>query len=242
MSEVAVVPDVAAAAAELFLESTAGAVAARGRALVALTGGGTAAPLYEKLRSDPLRGRISWSSLQLFFTDERAVAPGDERSNYGLAHRELVAPLQIDEAQLHRLRGEAADLDAEARRAANELRAVAGEPPRLDLVLLGLGPDGHICSLFAGVPGSADRGDEELVRHVAAPAYLEPRVERLTLTPFVVVTARTVLLQVMGEKKAPVLARVLKGPEDLVACPGQWLRRAAGRVVVAADAAAAAQL
>ena len=242
MSEVAVVPDVAAAAAELFLESTAGAVAARGRALVALTGGGSATPLFVRLRSAPLRDRIAWTALQFFFTDERAVPPGDERSNHGLAQRELLAHVQIDPGQVHRLRGEAADLDAEARRAANELRAVAGEPPRLDLVLLGLGPDGHICSLFAGVPGSADRGDGELVRHVAAPVQLEPHVERLTLTPFMVVTARTVVLQVTGEKKALVLARALRGPEDLVACPAQWLRRAAGRVVVAADAAAAAGL
>ena len=139
-------------------------------------------------------------------------------------------------------RGEAEDLDAEARRAAAELRSTLGTPPRLDLVLLGLGPDGHICSLFAGVPGSAERGDEELVRHVRAPERLDPRLDRLTLTPFLIVTARNVVLQVAGEQKAAVLARALKGPEDLVACPAQWLRRAAGRVVIGADAAAAAKL
>jgi 6-phosphogluconolactonase len=170
------------------------------------------------------------------------VAPQDERSNYGLAQRELLAHVPAQPAQVHRLRGEEKDLDAEARRAAADLRATLGTPPRLDLVLLGLGPDGHICSLFAGVPASADRGDDELVRHVAAPERLEPRVDRLTLTPFLIVTARNVVLQVAGEQKAPVLARALKGPEDLVACPAQWLRRAAGRVVIAADEAAAAEL
>ncbi len=245
MSEVAVVRDaaeVAGVAAELFIEATAGAVAARGRGSVALTGGGSARPLFEKARSPAIRDRIPWGSLHFFFTDERAVPPQDERSNYGLAERELFAHVPVQAAQVHRLRGEAADLDAEARRAAAELRATLGEPPRLDLVLLGLGPDGHICSLFAGVPSSAERGDEELVRHVRAPQHLEPRVDRLTLTPFLIVTARTVVLQVTGEKKAAVLARTLKGPEDLVACPAQWLRRAAGRVVIAADAAAAAEL
>lgn len=245
MSEVAVVRDageVAAVAAELFIEATAGAVAARGRGSVALTGGGSAKPLYEKLRSPPLRERIPWGALHFFFTDERAVPPQDERSNYGLAQRELFAHVPAQAAQVHRLRGEAEDLDAEARRAAVELRATLGTPPRLDLVLLGLGPDGHICSLFAGVPGSAERGDEELVRHVRAPERLDPRLDRLTLTPFLIVTARNVVLQVAGEQKATVLARALKGPEDLVACPAQWLRRAAGRVVVAADAAAASQL
>ncbi len=245
MSEVAVVRDageVAAVAAELFIEATAGAVAARRRGSVALTGGGSAKPLYEKLRSPALRDRIPWSALQFFFSDERAVPPQDERSNYGLALRELLAHVPAQPAQVHRLRGEEKDLDAEGRRAAADLRATLGTPPRLDLVLLGLGPDGHICSLFAGVPASADRGDDELVRHVAAPERLEPRVDRLTLTPFLIVTARNVVLQVAGEQKAPVLARALKGPEDLVACPAQWLRRAAGRVVIAADEAAAAEL
>lgn len=243
MSEVAVARDaaeVAGVAAELFIEATAGAVAARGRGAVALTGGTSAKPLYEKLRSPPIRDRIPWGALHFFFTDERAVPPQDERSNYGLAQRELFA--HVPASQAHRLRGEAADLDEEARRAAADLRATLGEPPRLDLVLLGLGPDGHICSLFAGVPTSAQRGDDDLVRHVRAPEHLEPRVARLTLTPFLVVTARNVALQVAGEQKAKVLARTLKGPENLVSCPAQWLRHAAGRVVIAADSAAASEL
>ena len=245
MSEVAVVRDaaeVAAVAAELFIEATAGAVAARGRGSVALTGGGSARPLFERVRSAAVRERIPWGSLRFYFTDERAVSAQDERSNYGLAQRELFAHVPVPAAQVHRLRGEAEDLEEEARRAAAELRATLGEPPRFDLVLLGLGPDGHICSLFAGVPSSADRGDEELVRSVPAPQQVEPRVGRLTVTPFLIVTARNVVLQVTGAQKAAVLARTLKGPEDLVACPAQWLRRAAGRVVIAADAPAAAEL
>jgi 6-phosphogluconolactonase len=245
MSEVAVVRDageVAAAAAELFVEATAGAVAARGRACVALTGGGTAKPLFEKLRAAPARERIPWPGIEFFFTDDRAVPPEHQESNYRIAENELFERVGIDRAQVHRLRGEAKDLDAEAHRAASDLKATAGEPPRLDLVLLGLGPDGHICSLFAGVPASAERGDDQLVRHVAAPEHVEPHIERLTLTPFVVVTARTAVLQVTGDKKAAVLARALKAPEDLIACPAQWLRRAAGRVVVVADAAAASGL
>jgi 6-phosphogluconolactonase len=245
LSEVAIVRDaaeVAAAAAELFIEATAGAVAARGRGCVALTGGGTAKPLFEKLRAPPLRERIPWGALHFFFTDERAVPPEHDQSNYRIAQRELFAQVPVQLMQVHRLRGEAENLDGEARRAAAELTATAGQPPRLDLILLGLGPDGHICSLFAGVASSAERGDDQIVRHVAAPLHVEPRIERLTMTPFVVVTARTVVLQVTGEQKAAVLARALKEPEDLVACPAQWLRRAAGRVVVVADPGAAARL
>jgi 6-phosphogluconolactonase len=235
VSEVAVVEDVPKAAAELFLEATAGAAAARGTASVALTGGSTAAPLFRALGP-----KVPWKVLQIFFTDERAVPAADDLSNYRIAKESLLG--NVGEAQVHRLRGEAKDLDAEARRAAADLRATLGAPPRFDLVLLGLGPDGHILSLFAGVPGSNDRGDEELVRHVAAPEHVEPHVARLTLTPFLVVTARTVVLQVTGAQKAEVLARAMKGPEDLVACPAQWLRKASGRVVIVCDSAAAARL
>jgi 6-phosphogluconolactonase len=245
VSEVAVVRDaseVAAATAELFVEATAGAVAARRRGGVALTGGGTAKPLFEMLRAAPVRERVPWGALHFFFTDERAVPPDHPESNYGIAKRELFDHVSVQDAQVHRLRGEARDLDAEAARAAADLVGTVGSPPRLDLVLLGLGPDGHVCSLFAGVPGSAERGADELVRHVAEPTRVEPHLERLTLTPFLLVTARMVVLQVTGEKKAPVLARTLEAEEDLVACPAQWLRRAAGRVVIVADPAAASAL
>src|SRR5471032_2561639 len=97
------------------------------------------------------------------------------------------------------------------------------------------------CALPIWFP-AAERGDEELVRHVAAPTIVEPHVARLTLTPFLVVTARTVVLQVAGAKKAEVLARALKGPEYLLGCPAQWLRKASGRVVIVCDPEAAANL
>src|SRR5437773_6203750 len=236
MTEVAVVPDVPAAAAELFIESVGGAVAARSRAAVALTGGSTAPPLYARLRPT----RLPWEKAEIFFTDERAVPPEHELSNYRLAEEGLLRHVRV--AGVHRMRGEAPDRDAEARRCAQDLGDTLGTPPRLDLMLLGLGTDGHICSLFAGVPASADRGDEELVRHVAAPVHVEPKVERLTMAPFLVVTARMVVLQVTGSGKAEVLARALKGPEDLVACPAQWLRKASGRVVVVCDPPAASRL
>jgi 6-phosphogluconolactonase len=233
--------EVAAGAGELFVEATAGAAAARGRALVALTGGTSAPPLFGLLRGK-LRAKVPWSALQIFFTDERAVPPEDDESNFGMARRELLSQVPVDSAGIHRLRGEAPDLDAEASRAAQEIREFAGEPSRFDLVLLGLGPDGHICSLFAGREGSARRGDDELVRHVPAPEHVEPHLARLTITPFLVVTARTVVLQVASGSKADVLARAVKGAEDLVACPAQWLRRAVGRVVVLASRDAASRL
>src|SRR5205807_2159866 len=167
-------------------------------------------------------------------------APDDPLSNFALAERELLK--HVPAAQVHRMRGEEKDLDAEAQRAAREMRQTLGQMPRFDIMLLGLGPDGHICSLFAGVPRSAERGDGELVWHVAAPAEVQPKVERLTVTPFMVLTARMLVLQVTGAKKAQVLARALEGPDDLVACPAQWLQHAVGRVVVVCDQDAASAL
>ncbi len=255
MSEVVVGKDAAAVAdnaAELFVESTAGAVAARGRALVALTGGSAAPPLFAALRSERWKGRVPWAQLEFFYTDERAVSIKDALSNHGVAERELLRPLGIDPARVHRLRGEAADLPGEAARAAAELRQVAsgsnallragGGPPRFDLILLGLGPDGHICSLFANTDAAAERSDDLLVRSVAAPTAVEPHVARLTLTPAALLPARAIVLMTAGAKKSEVLARALKGAEDLRACPAQWLRRATGRVVVSCDEAAAAGL
>jgi 6-phosphogluconolactonase len=232
---------VAEGAAELFVEATAGAATARGKALVVLTGGTSAIPLFAELRG-PLRRRVPWDKLHFFFTDDRAVPPSNPESNYGLAQRELFSQVPVLDTQVHRMHGEANDLAEEAQRYASVMRQVAGDPPRFDLVLLGLGPDGHICSLFAGREGSADRGDAELVRHVSAPEHLEPHLDRLTLTPFPIVTARVVGLQVASGKKAAVLEQALRGEEDLLACPAQWLRHAVGRVVVFASREAAAKL
>src|SRR5438445_55051 len=115
-----------------------------------------------------------------------------------------------------------------------EVAAVSVVPAR--------GPDGQLCSVCACEPGSADRGADELVGHVAAPRHVEPKVARITLLPFLVVTARMVVLQVTGAAKADVVARTVKGPEDLVACPAQWIRKASGRSVLVCDAAAASRL
>jgi len=236
VSEVAIVPDVPAATAELVVESLAGAAAARGRSAVALTGGSTAAPLFGRLRE----AAVPWERTEIFFTDERAVPPDHEWSNYRLAREGLLG--HVAARAVHRMRGESPDLDAEAERYAEEVRSSLGDPPRLDLVLLGLGPDGHICSLFPGRPASARRGDEQLVQHVAAPTHVDPKVPRLTLLPFLVVTARAVVLQIKGADKAELLARTLKGEEDLMAWPAHWLRKACGRVVVVCDEAAASKL
>ena len=184
----------------------------------------------------------TWRHVHLWLGDERCVPADHEDANQRMIRESLLDKLRAsDQPTLHPVRGELTPEDAAWLYGCAVTRAM-GEHPVFDLVLLGLGPDGHICSLFAGVPGSAERGDDELVRHVAAPVNVEPKVARITLLPFLVVTARMVVLQVTGAAKADVLARALKGPEDLAACPAQWLRKASGRVVVACDSPASSRL
>jgi 6-phosphogluconolactonase len=242
--DVVVVQDaqaVAAQAAAIFVEAAAVATASRGKATVVLTGGSSAAPFFAELRGAQRR-KVLWDKVHFFFSDDRAVPPSHPESNYGLAQRELFSQVPVLDAQVHRMRGEANDLAEEAQRYADVMRQWAGDPPRFDLVLLGLGPDGHICSLFAGRESSADRGDGELCRHVPAPDHVEPHLDRLTMTPFPVVTARVVVLQVGSGKKAAVLEQALRGKEDLVACPAQWLRHSTGRATVVAVREAAPRL
>src|SRR5438128_1181570 len=119
--------EVAAGAAALVLESTAGAIAARGRARVAVTGGSSALPLFSQLRG-PYRSRIPWDRIDFFFTDERAVPPSHPESNYGMAQRELFSQVPVLDGQVHRMRGEVGDLEGEARRCAEEFRRMAGDP------------------------------------------------------------------------------------------------------------------
>jgi len=213
-------------------------IAARGQFSCALTGGSAAKAIYGRIAEE----KLDWSRVHIFWGDERMVPRGHADSNYKLAHDTLLSKIAIPAGNLHPMPTEKDGSDGRAAGYLEEMRRVLGPGAVLDLVHLGLGPDGHICSLFAGVAGSAERGDAELVRHVAAPLHVDPKVPRLTLLPFLVVTARTVVLQVTEAKKAEVLARAIKGAEDLVACPAQWVRKASGRAIVVCDSAAAARL
>jgi len=181
----------------------------------ALAGGSTPRALYERLAGADL----PWSDIECFFGDERCVPPDDPASNYRMAHEALLAHVP---ATAHRMRGE--DCDAEAYE--RVLRERLGERPRFDLVLLGLGEDGHTASLFPGDPALEER--ERLVRRVEG-----PDVARLTLTLPVLSAARVALFLVAGASKREALARLIEGA-DIPAS-----RVAAERVIVVADPAAA---
>jgi 6-phosphogluconolactonase len=216
-ADIRVLDDPAQAAAELL-------AGASGH--LALTGGSTPRVSYERaaeLRSD-------WSGVDFWFTDERCVAPGHEHSNFGMAERALLS--RAEGATSHRMRGELGPDDGAAAYE-NELEEFG--PDVLDLMLLGLGPDAHICSLFPGEDALGER--DRRVVGVETPG-MAPLVSRITLTLPVVNSSRQIVFLVTGEDKAEAVARVLAGPPDPRA-PGSLVE---GDVVALLDAAAAARL
>ena len=193
---------------------------------VAITGGSTPRVAYERaagLRED-------WSGVDFWFTDERCVGPEHEHSNFGMANRALLS--SAEGATVHRMRGE---LGPEDGAAAYENELGEFGPEALDLILLGVGPDAHICSLFPGDDALGER--ERRVVGVETPG-MAPLVSRITLTlPVVNASARIVFL-VTGEDKAEAMQRVLAGPPDPRA-PGSLVAEGA---IALLDPAAAARL
>ena len=212
-------------AARAVAELLAGA--ARAGAEIALTGGSTPGRAYEltaELAPD-------WSLAGVWWGDERCVPPDDERSNFRLARESLLDRLEREPRAVHRIQGE-----LEPERAAGayeqELQGV-----RIDLVLLGLGPDGHVASLFPNAPALEER--EHLV--VATEARLEPFVDRVTLTLPALCAGREVAFLVTGEDKADAVERAFAGPAD-AATPASLVRSTEGRTLVVLDRSAAGRL
>lgn len=186
----------------------------RGRCAVALAGGGTPRPVYERLARDEYTRRVDWRAVEVFFGDERAVPAHDPESNYGMAAAALLERVPVDPARVHRMEADAPDADAAARAYERLL------PAALDLLLLGMGPDGHTASLFPGAPALEERA--RLVLPVTGP---KPPPRRLTITPPVLAAARRIAVLATGADKAPAVARALEGPLRPAACPVQLARR-----------------
>lgn len=196
----------AAAFVERLERRAAAAIAARGRFALAVPGGSAAALLLPRLAA----AQVDWSRSALFWSDERAVGVADPQSNYGLARRLWLEPAAVPAATIHRLRGERRDLATAADAGERELRACLGEPPRLDLLWLGVGEDGHVASLF---PGHALLGERR--RFVAAVVDSpKPPAGRLTLTLAAIAAAREVVVTALGEAKAGAVAAALTEPDS----------------------------
>jgi 6-phosphogluconolactonase len=232
------------AAAEEFARTAADAVRRRGFFRVALAGGTTPRRLYALLadRAAPWRARIPWSATHVFFGDERLVPPDHPDSNYRMARRALFARVPIPPRQIHRVRGETRRPAAAARELERALRACfrlrSGAVPRFDLVILGMGADGHVASLFPGDPALGER------RRLAAVAdsgrgAAAPERARVTLTLPVLNRAARLMVLVSGASKAGALRRALAPGRASPDPPARLLRPGRGRVTWLVDRAAA---
>jgi 6-phosphogluconolactonase len=223
--------DVTRAAADRIVAAATSAVAARGRFTIALSGGSTPRALFQLLATDAYRTKVDWPRVDVCFGDERCVPPDDPASNYRMAREALLDHVP---ARVHRMRGED-EPSAAAAAYERELRELFGTTPRFDLVLLGMGDNGHTASLFPGL-----HAVEERERWVVAEYVAEVSMWRLTVTPVVLNAAAEDLFLVAGADKAAMLQRVLEGPRDPRALPAQVVAPADGRLVWLVDAAAAA--
>ena len=240
-ADLAVLPSAAAladATAARFVAAAEDAIASRGQFIVALSGGSTPRDTYRQLATEALVSRVMWSRVQVLWGDERCVPPDHMESNYRMARDTLLDRVPVPAGNVHRILGEDAPTSAAEAYEAT-LRALLRTPAgaRIDLVLLGLGEDGHTASLF---PGSA--AVHEQTRWVLAARASAASMWRITLTPAVINAAAEVLFLVSGGAKAGILRRVLEGPHRPQELPAQAIAPSNGRVRWCVDAAAAADL
>jgi len=192
-----------ARAAERFAATAGGAIEARGTFSCVLPGGSVAESMFPAFARLPL----AWDHVHVFFGDERAVPETDPDSNSGLARK-----LWLDRvpAHVHAMPANQGDLDAAATAYTTELRSTLVDPPRIDVMLLGMGPDGHVCSLFPGHPLLRERS-----RWVAGVTDSpKPPPRRLTLTMPVLAAARAIWVAAFGAGKAPILREAIQDPSS----------------------------
>lgn len=220
---------VTSAAVEVVVEAASRAIDAAGRFNVALCGGSTPRAVFQQLAAPGYADRIEWEAVHVFWGDERCVPPSDPSSNYAMAKEMLLDHVGVRPGHIHRILGED---DPEAAAGAYErllrrsFSTPQGDPghqtgSRFDLVLLGMGEDGHTASLFPGTPAVTET--QRWVMPVESPV---PPRRRVSLTPPVINAAAEKLFLVTGEAKAPALAGVLSGPKDPQTFPAQVIEDA----------------
>ncbi len=229
--------------AAAFIHSVSGqAIESHGRFIIALSGGSTPKTLYQVLATPEWKARLDWSRIFFLFGDERCTQPDHPESNFRMAQTSLFEPLNIQADHIYRMKGEYEDPMAAAQNYEERVRELtkcsAPEPPRLDLILLGLGEDGHTASLFPG--NAALQEQTKIVTVGQAPTGVRPR---LTLTLPVLNRAAVILFLVTGSSKAEMVRRVIE-PESEAdrSLPATRILLESGRLVWMLDQAAAALL
>ncbi len=243
--DVVVLPNplaIARRAADEFLKSVSDAIAQKGSFTVALAGGSTPKTLYSMLSDDPAySSKIPWPKLHFFFGDERHVPPDSPESNFHMANETLFSKGLVKPEQITRVKGEYADTEKAALEYEQALRAYFklkdGEYPRFDLVLLGMGDEGHTLSLFPGTR-ALHATNRIVVRNWVGKLF----TERITLTAPAANNANRIIFCVTRADKALALKAVLEGPYEPEQLPAQLIQPVNGTLLWLVDQAAASQL
>ena len=207
-------------------------IARREKCIIALPGGSVASAFFPTLATLA----VDWTRIEVFWIDERAVPPEHPDSNAGLASRLLLVPARVPQGRIHRMHGELPDLDQAARRATDELKSIAGDPPHVDLAIVGVGDDGHVASIFPGRSGArADssagtraKADQPVIAVYDSP---KPPARRLTLTLSVLANAGLVIVAAFGASKAEAMRGALD-QSDAATPVAELLRRAPSSLVL----------
>jgi 6-phosphogluconolactonase len=244
-AEVRILPDgaaIARRAAERFVEIAVAAACQNGSFRVALSGGSTPKALYSLLVADPaFRAQMPWDKTFLFFGDERHVPPEDPQSNFRMAAEAMISKSPLKPEQVLRIKGEVREAEQAALEYEKDIRAhfrlSDGQFPRFDLVLLGMGNEGHVASLFPGT--KALRENRRIVVHNWVGKVL---MDRITLTAPAINNAAHIVVMVTGSEKAPALTAVLERVYEPEQLPAQLVRPVNGDLLWLVDTAAGSML
>jgi 6-phosphogluconolactonase len=226
--------EVAQRAAELFVERANKAIASQGKFSVALSGGSTPKVLYQLLTQEPYVSQIEWQKVHIFWSDERCVMPEDEQSNYLMANESLLKHVSIPQTQIHRIHGEDEPQTAAEKYERELIEHFKSDVPRFDLILLGMGDDGHTASLFPGTTAI-----DESEKLVTAPFVEKFGAYRLTFTFKTINAAEKIVFLITGASKARTLKRVLSEPQKDF--PASLVKPASGELLFIIDEVAALQ-
>ncbi|MBI4853404.1 MAG: 6-phosphogluconolactonase [Acidobacteria bacterium] len=223
--------------ADMFVALATQSIAARGQFTIALSGGSTPKGMYLLLASDAYRDRVDWNKVQLFWGDERSVSPDNDQSNYRMANQAMISKVPIPAENVHRMKAESEDIELAAKDYENILKQVLGfadgEQPKFDLILLGMGDDGHTASLFPGTKALAEKERIVVVNWVE-----KFNTNRMTFTAPAINNARNIVFMAAGANKLQPLKEVLVGEKNPELYPSQLVQPTDGKLIWLVDEAA----